>query len=158
MRTLDYAQLLERPQVAFDEEIVRARFEGGLVVNMQSPDRDLRERLYSKFLKDLGVEASPEMVSYLGAVHQWDGHLPRRLIGRNLADCDFEVERDGTVRDNRTLLPMAGPFLRKLELALCTSSQPYPIGRDDDIRTLSNRDFGQFLERVFNTPQRAGSN
>jgi chromosomal replication initiation ATPase DnaA len=45
---------------------LRSRFEGGLVVNMQSPDRDLRERLYAKFLRDLGVEASPEMVSYLG--------------------------------------------------------------------------------------------
>ncbi len=96
-----------------------------------------------------------EMVSYLDAVHQWDGHLPRRLIGRNLAECDFEVEEDGTIRDNLTHLPMAGPFLRKLELALCTSSKPYPIGRDDDVRQLSNRDFGRFLRQLFENPQRA---
>jgi len=32
VRALDYAQLLERPQVAFDEEIVRARFEGAAVM------------------------------------------------------------------------------------------------------------------------------
>src|SRR5215218_7435054 len=43
------------------EERLRSRFEGGLVVHMQSPDRDLRERLYTKFLKDLGIEATSEM-------------------------------------------------------------------------------------------------
>ena len=48
------------------EDRLRSRFEGGLVVNMQSPDRPLRERLYSKFLTDLGIEPTAEMVSYLG--------------------------------------------------------------------------------------------
>ena len=48
------------------EDRLRSRFEGGLVVNMQSPDRDLRERLYARFLTDLGVEATGEMLSYLG--------------------------------------------------------------------------------------------
>ncbi|MBI1775274.1 MAG: dienelactone hydrolase family protein [Proteobacteria bacterium] len=99
-----------------------------------------------------------ERISYLGAVHQWDGHLPRRLIGRNLADCDFAVETDGTVRDNLTHLPMSGPFSRKIELGLCTYSKPYPIGRDDHIRQLSNQDLGRFLERVFAEPQRAVAN
>jgi chromosomal replication initiator protein len=47
------------------EERLRSRFEGGLVVQMQSPDRPLRERLYDRFLKDLGVQPSPEMLSYL---------------------------------------------------------------------------------------------
>ncbi|HEX3868298.1 MAG TPA: DnaA/Hda family protein [Gemmatimonadaceae bacterium] len=48
------------------EERLRSRFDGGLVVAMQSPDRHLRERLYSRFLKELGVEATAEMASYLG--------------------------------------------------------------------------------------------
>jgi len=48
------------------EDRLRSRFEGGLVVNMQSPDRDLRERLYARFLTDLGVEPTGEMLSYLG--------------------------------------------------------------------------------------------
>jgi chromosomal replication initiation ATPase DnaA len=48
------------------EDRLRSRFEGGLVVNMQSPDRDLRERLYARFLTDLGIEATGELVSYLG--------------------------------------------------------------------------------------------
>ena len=89
------------------------------------------------------------IVSYPGAVHQWDGALRRRLIGRQLAGCRFRVERDGTVRDENTYLPMSGPFLRKIILALCTGSRPYPIGRDDAVRAKSNRDFGAFLERVF---------
>jgi hypothetical protein len=75
--------------------------------------------------------------------------MPRRLIGRQLAGCRFRVERDGTVRDQNTLLPMSGPFLRKVILGLCTGSRPYPIGRDDAVRAKSNRDFGAFLTRVF---------
>jgi chromosomal replication initiator protein DnaA len=47
------------------EERLRSRFEGGLVVQMQSPDRLLRERLYERFLSDLGVEPTGEMLAYL---------------------------------------------------------------------------------------------
>lgn len=93
-----------------------------------------------------------EMISYPGAVHQWDGGMQRRLIGRQLAGCRFRVERDGTVRDENTLLTMSGPFMRKIILGLCTGSRPYPIGRDDAVRAKSNRDFGAFLQRVFSTP------
>ena len=93
-----------------------------------------------------------QVVRYPGAVHQWDGAWPRRLIGRNLSGCWFRVERDGTVRDRRTLLPMNGVFLRKIILGLCVSSKPYPIGRDDAVRALSNRDWGAFLQRVFSAP------
>jgi hypothetical protein len=75
--------------------------------------------------------------------------MQRRLIGRQLGGCRFRVERDGTVRDLRTWLPMSGPFLRKVILGLCTGSRPCPIGRDDTARAMSNRDFGAFLARVF---------
>jgi len=47
------------------EDRLRSRFEGGLVVEMQSPDRALRERLYTRFLRDSGIEPTGEMVSYL---------------------------------------------------------------------------------------------
>ncbi len=90
-----------------------------------------------------------EIIAYPGAVHQWDGAMERRLIGRQLAGCRFRVEPNGRVRDERTLLPMSGPFLRKLILGLCTQGRPYPIGRDERIRAMSNRDFGRFLARVF---------
>jgi dienelactone hydrolase len=90
-----------------------------------------------------------QIIVYPGAVHQWDGGMERRLIGRQLHGCRFRVERDGTVRDENTFLPMSGPFLRKIILGLCTSSRPYPIGRDDAVRAQSNRDFARFLSRVF---------
>jgi chromosomal replication initiator protein DnaA len=47
------------------EERLRSRFEGGLVVHMQSPDRPLRERLYARYLRDLGIEPTTEMITYL---------------------------------------------------------------------------------------------
>ena len=47
------------------EERLRSRFEGGLVVAMQSPDRPLRERLFARYLRDLGVEPTAEMLGYL---------------------------------------------------------------------------------------------
>jgi chromosomal replication initiation ATPase DnaA len=47
------------------EERLRSRFEGGLVVAMQPPDRPLRERLFARYLRDLGVEPTAEMLGYL---------------------------------------------------------------------------------------------
>jgi dienelactone hydrolase len=91
-----------------------------------------------------------ELIEYPGAVHQWDGGLARRMIGRNLSGCAFRVAPDGHVRDAHTLLPMDGWFTRKISLGLCTmTAGPYPIGRDDAVRTQSNRDFSRFLRRIF---------
>jgi dienelactone hydrolase len=93
------------------------------------------------------------VIAYPGAVHQWDGALPHRLIGRQLQDCAFRVQRNGVVRDERTFLPMTGPLTRKIILALCVKSEPYPIGRDDAVRARSNHDFGAFLTRVLTGPR-----
>ncbi|MFO1058573.1 MAG: dienelactone hydrolase family protein [Dongiaceae bacterium] len=90
-----------------------------------------------------------EVHAYPGAVHQWDGGWARRLIGRNLSPCRLTVERDGTIRDDDTWLPMTGTLTRKIILGLCVESRPYPIGRDDNVRQMSNRDLGRFLARVF---------
>jgi dienelactone hydrolase len=94
-----------------------------------------------------------EIIVYPGAVHQWDGGFHRRLIGRNLSDCSFEVETDGTVRDLRTGLPMWNPFWRRVILGLCVTDRPYPIGRDDAVRAKSNADLGRFLARVFSNEE-----
>lgn len=91
-----------------------------------------------------------DVIVYPDAVHQWDGSFEGpRPIGRNLAPCRFEVEKDGTVRDRNTLLPMTDSFTRKIILGLCVEDEPYLIGRDDAIRAQSNRDFGRFLAGVF---------
>ncbi|HKD75688.1 MAG TPA: hypothetical protein VKB76_09345, partial [Ktedonobacterales bacterium] len=113
----------------------------------------MRSERCERTANELRGGGSPvEIIVYPGAVHQWDGGMERRLIGRQLAGCRFRVERDGTVRDENTFLPMSGPFLRKIILGLCTGSRPYPIGRDDAVRAMSNRDFGRFLSRVFADP------
>ncbi len=96
-----------------------------------------------------GAEA--EFILYEGAYHQWDGSFPGpRTIGRNLADCDLNVNEQGVVRDTLTLLPMSGPFLRKVILGVCSDPDGYLIGRDDAIRDRSNQDVGAFLMRAFN--------
>lgn len=100
-------------------------------------------------LREGGAEA--EFVVYEGAYHQWDGSFfGPRTIGRNLADCDLNVNAKGVVRDTLTLLPMSGPFLRKVILGICSDSEGYLIGRDDAVRARSNRDVGTFLMRAFN--------
>ncbi|HEY7608993.1 MAG TPA: dienelactone hydrolase family protein [Alphaproteobacteria bacterium] len=93
--------------------------------------------------------SSVEIVAYKDAPHQWDGGWGRRTIGRTMHACRLWVERDGTVRDLNTLLPMSTPFLRKVILGLCASGPPYPIGADEETRAKSNRDMGHFLARVF---------
>ncbi|MCP4328203.1 MAG: prolyl oligopeptidase family serine peptidase [Alphaproteobacteria bacterium] len=91
-----------------------------------------------------------QMVIYDDAYHQWDGRFagPRK-IGRNLAECDLIVERDGTVRDRDLLLPMTNSFTRKIILALCADDEGYLIGRNDDVRARSNGELADFLHRAF---------
>jgi hypothetical protein len=94
-----------------------------------------------------------EIVAYKNAYHQWDGRFDGpREIGRNLAGCRFGVDADGDVRDLRYYIPMTNPFLRKIILGLCADSEGYLIGRDDDVRALSNRDTGAFLDAAFSDP------
>jgi dienelactone hydrolase len=113
-------------------------------------DQLIRPKRCAQVADDLRKGGSQvEVISYPDAVHQWDGWRPLGVIGRQLAGCRFRVERDGTVRDERTWLPMNGPFLRKVILGLCTHPPPYPIGRSEKTVLLSNRDFGRFLARVF---------
>ncbi|HEY0182525.1 MAG TPA: dienelactone hydrolase family protein [Rhodopila sp.] len=115
-----------------------------------SADELIRPDRCARVAEDLRAGGSDvRIIAYPGAVHQWDGGMQRRLIGRQLAGCRFRVARDGSVWDRNTLLPMTGPFLRKIILGLCTGSRPYPIGRDDAVREQSNRDFGAFLTRIF---------
>jgi chromosomal replication initiation ATPase DnaA len=47
------------------EERLRSRFAGGLVVEIQSPDRALREKLYARYLARAGVEPEAGLVTYL---------------------------------------------------------------------------------------------
>jgi dienelactone hydrolase len=159
-----YSQLADRlapPNVRFAGHVAFyapciARFADsrttGAPLLMLYGDKDelIRPDRCAEIASDLRAGGSQvTIIAYPGAVHQWDGGLPRMLIGRNLSGCRFRVERDGTIRDEHTFLPMTGPFLRKVILALCVPDKPYPIGRDDWVRAESDRDFGAFLAKVF---------
>lgn len=47
------------------EERLRSRFEGGLVVELDKPDRALRERLYDRLLTEAGAAPTGELLAYL---------------------------------------------------------------------------------------------
>jgi chromosomal replication initiator protein len=57
----------DRPPRDLDglEDRLRSRFEGGLVVEMQSPDRALREKLFARYLAATEHEPGPELLAYL---------------------------------------------------------------------------------------------
>ena len=46
------------------EERLRSRFEGGLVAALEAPDRALREKLFARYLADVG-EVDPALLQYL---------------------------------------------------------------------------------------------
>src|SRR5215208_1691353 len=47
------------------EERLRSRFEGGLVAEIQRPDRALRERLYARYLSYGNTPPDPDLIAYL---------------------------------------------------------------------------------------------
>ncbi|HUT48040.1 MAG TPA: dienelactone hydrolase family protein [Alphaproteobacteria bacterium] len=122
-----------------------------LLMLMGDGDAITDQRRCAKVAGDLrGGGAAVRSIVYRGAYHQWDGNWRGPFsIGRSLAPCRYWVHRDGTIRDLRTLLPMADPFTRKITLGLCASKDGYMIGADPAIRVRSNRDVGRFLARVF---------
>jgi chromosomal replication initiator protein len=49
------------------EDRLRSRFEGGLLVEVKAPDKTLRERLFTRFLRENGWDDDPELVKELAA-------------------------------------------------------------------------------------------
>lgn len=91
-----------------------------------------------------------ETVTFDGAFHQWDGGFSvPRTIGRDLSPCVFRVGTDATVRDARLGLVMSGPLTRRAILAACVRNEPYMIGADDQVRTLSTAVLSRFLNGLF---------
>ena len=60
------------------EDRLRSRFEGGLVAELNAPDRTLREKLFGRFLRDARVSFTPDLLSYLA---ERSAASVRELIG-----------------------------------------------------------------------------
>jgi chromosomal replication initiator protein len=98
------------PPKAIDglEERLRSRFEGGLLVELDAPDRGLREKLYSRFLSDGGTAPAPELLGYLaerpvasvreliGVVHRLQAATDTSGVPLTLAAARLELEPAGT--------------------------------------------------------------
>ena len=97
------------PPKALDglEERLRSRFEGGLVAELEPPDRALREKLFARHLADAG-EVDPALLQYLaerqvtsvrelvGVVHRLQAAAESRGEPLTLAAARQELEPSGT--------------------------------------------------------------
>ena len=97
------------PPKALDglEERLRSRFEGGLVAELEPPDRALREKLFARYLADAG-EVDPALLQYLaerqvtsvreliGIVHRLQAAAESRGEPLTLAAARQELEPSGT--------------------------------------------------------------
>jgi chromosomal replication initiation ATPase DnaA len=72
------------------EERLRTRFTGGLVVEVQPPDRALREKLYARYLTRAGAAADPEVVSFLAERPASSVREIAGVVNRLLATADLD--------------------------------------------------------------------
>jgi chromosomal replication initiator protein len=76
---------------------LRSRFEGGLVVAMQAPDRVLRERLVTRWLTDAGAEPTQSLVALLAeqevtSVRELGGLFTQVLAASELHGLSINLE------------------------------------------------------------------
>jgi chromosomal replication initiator protein len=95
------------------EDRLRSRFEGGLVAELEAPDRTLREKLFARYLADVG-EVDPALLQYLaerqvssvreliGVVHRLQAAAESRHEPLTLATARQELEPSGA--------PVAAPL------------------------------------------------
>jgi chromosomal replication initiator protein len=79
------------------EERLRSRFEGGLVVAIQPPDRGLREKLYARFLARADIEPEPALVMYLAdrpvaSVREIAGTIQRLMATAEVAGAAVSLD------------------------------------------------------------------
>jgi chromosomal replication initiation ATPase DnaA len=96
------------PPKAIDglEDRLRSRFEGGLVAELEAPDRALREKLFARYLADVG-EVDPALLQYLaerqvssvreliGVVHRLQAAAESKHEPLTLAAARQELEPSG---------------------------------------------------------------
>jgi chromosomal replication initiator protein len=78
------------------EPRLRTRLEGGLVVELPAPDREVREAIVSRVLREKLGEAEPELAAYLAARPVETVRALLGLVQRVLAVAEAEQERPST--------------------------------------------------------------
>ena len=101
-------------EIADLEERLRSRFEGGLLVGLQHPDRVLRKKLYARFLGQLGAPTEPELLSYLAdrhvaSVREVAGVVNRLVAAAELADVPITLELAKQELEGAGSAPVAAP-------------------------------------------------
>jgi chromosomal replication initiation ATPase DnaA len=96
------------------EERLRSRFEGGLVVSIQQPDRALRERLYARFLSPLDPRPDAELLAYLAerpaaSVREIIGTVHRLAAAADLAGVAVTLELAHAELDGAGAAPAPAP-------------------------------------------------
>ena len=79
------------------EERLRSRFEGGLLVEIQPPDRALRERLYARFLSQVDPQPEEGLLEFLAerpaaSVREIMGTVNRLVAAADLAGVPLTVD------------------------------------------------------------------
>ena len=75
------------------ESRLRTRLEAGLVVELPQPDREVREAIVSRILRDKAGEAEPELAAYLAARPVESVRALQGLVQRVLDAGDVDNER-----------------------------------------------------------------
>ena len=98
------------------EDRLRSRFEGGLVAEVSLPDRGLREKLYLRFLSDLGLDAPRELLSYLAdrpvtSVREIIGTVQRLRAGAEVTGAALTMALGREVLEPSGMTPTTAPLV-----------------------------------------------
>ena len=89
------------------EERLRSRFEGGLVVEVEAPDRDLREKLYARIIAEDGTTPDQALCAYLAERPAANAREVAGIVQRLRVAADVE-NRELTLAFARSELEGAG--------------------------------------------------
>lgn len=95
-RQMVFTSAVPPEQLQSIEPRLRTRLEGGLVVELPAPDREVREAIVSRFLREKLGEAEPELAGYLAARPVETVRALLGLVQRVLAAAEAEQERPST--------------------------------------------------------------
>jgi chromosomal replication initiator protein len=96
------------------EDRLRSRFEGGLVAEVSLPDRGLREKLFLRFLSDMGLAAPRDLVAYLAdrpatSVREIIGTVQRLRAGADVTGAPLTMTLGRQVLEPSGMTPTTAP-------------------------------------------------